>query len=167
MYSIKNCNVMKIKNFEIFENDLQDNVLDKMLDTPSSYGNLDRFDQYALKHGEEHPDRIEQNDRDERTYIGIWGVLEFVYDNHEEIESGREPDDDSTPKHPIFKINGTVLYKKEEYDGYLELGSSYVKVEFKNQNGEKFDPRKNEQHVKAMDTMFKEVLKDKLPRMEN
>ena len=150
-----------IKNFKIFENKLQDDILDKMLDKGVKFNSLDKYDQYTLRHGKEHPEKLEQDERDERTYIGIRDVLEFVYDKHENI-GGQVLDDDSPPKPSAFRVSGTILYKTDEYEGYLELGQDYMKVEFKNQKNEEFDPRHDENHIKAMNFMFNNVIKDKL-----
>lgn len=136
-----------MKHLKTFENKLQDDILDYMLDNKLKYEDLDKETQYMMKHGEENPEEIFRRKKEKNTFIGIKNKLEFIYDRHE-------------IKDYQLIVYGTMIYLGDKYEGEFALGNGQgYRVEFFNSDEEEFDPRNNKEHTKGMEKILSDVAK--------
>lgn len=152
----KYIHIMKnYKEFTKLENQYQDDILDKMLDDALPFDKLSKYDQHALKTGEEHPELSKQNEKLQKTFIGIENVLSFILD-------------DVNINDESITMSGTIIYNDDEYVGQLfqhKKHAGYVK--FVNDDKGEFDPRNDEYLHKSMSEMFDTAIKYYLNKLED
>jgi hypothetical protein len=143
--------IMKMYERSLFES-IEDDVLDKMLDQGIPFNSLDDNDKHILQQGREHPDVAYNNSRKDDKYVGIPNVLEFIYDDHSIIDKGIDSE---------IIVSGTVIHNGDEYEGEIHIAKDSVNVRFYDIKGKEFYPN-NQQEANSIETMFNDVLKDKV-----